>query len=83
VSDFLTRLRLPLMYDTNISAVTANINIANRDRYQAADEIERLRREVQYLRHYGNKDCTHMADEAMKRGDMDSTADEATVALSK
>ena len=23
------------------------------------------RREVEYLRHYGNKDCTHMADQAM------------------
>ena len=44
--DLLTRLRLPLMYDTNISAVTANINIANQDRRQAADEIERLRSDL-------------------------------------
>jgi hypothetical protein len=29
-------------------------------------EIERLRDEVRVLRLYGNKDCTAMADEAMK-----------------
>ena len=38
---------------------------------EAADEIVRLRREVEYLRHYGNKSCTAMADEALERGDMD------------
>lgn len=30
-----------------------------------------LKREVRYLRHYGNKDCTAMADEAMARGDLE------------
>jgi hypothetical protein len=30
-------------------------------------EIERLREEVRALRLYGNKDCTAMADEAMKK----------------
>ena len=30
-------------------------------------EIERLRDEVRVLRLYGNKDCTAMADEAMKK----------------
>lgn len=35
-------------------------------------ERDALAREVRYLRHYGNKDCTHMADEAMARGDMES-----------
>jgi hypothetical protein len=34
-----------------------------------ADNLERelaeAKREVMYLRHYGNKDCTHMADKAM------------------
>lgn len=34
--------------------------------HEAANEIERLREEVQVLRLYGNKDCTAMADEAMK-----------------
>ena len=29
-------------------------------------KIERLREEVRLLRLYGNKDCTAMADEAMK-----------------
>jgi hypothetical protein len=32
----------------------------------AADEIERLRTEVMVLRHYGNKGCTGMADEALE-----------------
>lgn len=40
--------------------------------YEAAiEEIERLNREIRYLRHYGNKDCTHMADRAMADGAMD------------
>jgi hypothetical protein len=30
-------------------------------------EIERLREEVRVLRLYGNKDCTSMADEALKQ----------------
>ena len=30
------------------------------------EEYERLREEVRVLRLYGNKDCTAMADEAMK-----------------
>lgn len=34
-------------------------------------EIEKLRREVEYLRHYGNKDCTAMADDAMSKGTLD------------
>jgi hypothetical protein len=29
-------------------------------------EIARLRREIEVLRHYGNKDCTQMADEALE-----------------
>lgn len=35
-------------------------------------EVERLTREVHFLRLYGNKDCTAMADEAMAR-DADPT----------
>lgn len=34
---------------------------------QAIAEIERQHQEIEYLRHYGNKDCTHMADEALIR----------------
>jgi hypothetical protein len=30
-------------------------------------KVLRLRREVTYLRHYGNRDCTAQADEAMTR----------------
>lgn len=29
-------------------------------------EVKRLYAEVQILRRYGNKDCTHMADDCMK-----------------
>ena len=35
------------------------------------EKIDRLQREVLYLRCYGNKDCTAMADLAMKCGDLD------------
>jgi hypothetical protein len=35
------------------------------------DELHRLTREVKYLRHYGNKDCTALADEAMCNSDLD------------
>jgi hypothetical protein len=34
-------------------------------------EVLALRREVRYLRHYGNKDCTRMADEAMARNELE------------
>lgn len=42
---------------------------------QSADlkaELAVVRREIKYLRHYGNKDCTAMADEAMETGAMES-----------
>lgn len=35
-------------------------------------EIERLSQEVRYLRHYGNKDCTAMADAAIKSNELDA-----------
>ena len=38
---------------------------------KADAEIERLRREIVYLRHYGNKDCTHMADAAMEESELE------------
>lgn len=34
-------------------------------------QFKALKREIRYLRHYGNKDCTAMAEEAMARGDLD------------
>lgn len=34
-------------------------------------EIAKLEREIKYLRHYGNKDCTAMAEEAMKNREME------------
>jgi hypothetical protein len=34
---------------------------------------ERLLREIKYLRQYGNKDCTYMAEQAMAAGTMDVT----------
>ena len=38
----------------------------------AFDEIERLQREIRYLRQYGNKDCTHMADAAMENNELEN-----------
>ena len=38
----------------------------------AATELVALRKEVRYLRTYGNKDCTAMADAAMQRNELDS-----------
>jgi hypothetical protein len=39
--------------------------------HEAAEKIQALKREVKYLRQYGNKDCTAMADKAMEDGEMD------------
>lgn len=39
------RLVLPLVYDKNVLAVIANLNIANADRHDAADAIHELRGE--------------------------------------
>ena len=41
--------------------------------------IEKLRREIAYLRQYGNKDCTAMADDAMLRGVLDDVNENVTV----
>ena len=50
-------------YDLNVSMVAKHAA-------QEA-EIEKLNREIRYLRHYGNKDCTHMAEQAIANGEMD------------
>jgi hypothetical protein len=34
-------------------------------------QLENARRELRYLRHYGNKDCTHMAEEAMRKRELE------------
>lgn len=36
------------------------------------ERCAKLEREIRYLRHYGNKDCPHMADVAIKRGDLEA-----------
>ena len=36
------------------------------------DHIEELKREIRYLRTYGNKDCTAMADAAMKKNELEN-----------
>lgn len=42
------------------------------DRAEAAEaKLENAQREIRYLRLYGNKDCTAMADEAMAAGELD------------
>lgn len=33
---------------------------------EAKDEIEKLKHEIETLRHFGNKECTAMADEALE-----------------
>lgn len=43
---------------------------------QLRGRLAQLEREVEYLRHYGNKDCTAMADKAMADGTMDDTPPE-------
>lgn len=44
-------------------AMVAGVKLEN----EATDEIENLRQEIEYLRHYGNNPCTAVADEALKR----------------
>ena len=34
-------------------------------RYKGDEEIAKLKAEIEILRQYGNKDCTHMADEVL------------------
>lgn len=46
------------------------IETAIQDARSAAAVIEDLRQEIEYLRHYGNKDCTAQADEAMANDPM-------------
>ena len=48
-------------------AVNSQIQ-AQSDLQDAHQQIERLTREVDVLRRYGNKDCTAMADEALTKG---------------
>lgn len=38
-------------------------------------EIYHLKKQVQYLRHYGNKDCTAMADQAMEEFALDENVE--------
>jgi ABC-type phosphate transport system auxiliary subunit len=51
--------------ETLIGAV--HIDKASYELRRLHKEIERLREEVRVLRLYGNKDCTAMADEALKQ----------------
>ena len=37
------------------------------ERDELRKRVAELRREVEFLRHYGNNDCTAMADEAIAR----------------
>lgn len=42
--------------------------IAHKDHLAIVAELEK---EIRYLRHYGNKDCTYMAEEAMEKNELD------------
>lgn len=54
------------------AAMAEHAAMAEMQRDALRAEVERLTREVHFLRLYGNKDCTAMADEAMAR-DADPT----------
>lgn len=53
--------------EDNRTMAAAN-SLANMMAYEdAVEKIKRLRREVELLRLYGNKDCTAQADEVLKK----------------
>lgn len=61
--------------DTQMHVVTYDGIVVNAyQEERKMNELDRLRREVRYLRHYGNKDCTAMADEAMGKGELEEAA---------
>ena len=57
--------------DRNVRYSAEGLAAASSAAMDAAYKIEQLEREIKYLRHYGNKDCTWQADEAMKIGAME------------
>lgn len=56
----------------DLKRAVATVHHMLRSAADAGNELALLRKEVRYLRHYGNKDCTTMADDAMRRGELDS-----------
>lgn len=53
--------------------------LPDESRDATAMTLARLAREVRYLRHYGNRDCMAMADDAMARGELDTAKGEGDV----
>ena len=58
------------------SSVIEALEIASADKQaclkKAMERVWGLQEEVRYLRHYGNKDCTAMADAARERKELDT-----------
>lgn len=54
------------------AVIVENLDTGEPDRDADPDiEVRALRKEIRYLRHYGNKDCTRMADEARARNELE------------
>jgi len=51
------------------AAIIFAFKAAKHDILELYAKAERLQKEVDYLRRYGNKDCTAMADEALEKGE--------------
>lgn len=51
--------------------LSSHVAIANNIGKTMQAKINILEREVKYLRHYGNKDCIAMAEDALLKGELD------------
>lgn len=64
---------------TSESVIEA-LTLANADKQaclkKAIARVQELHEEIRYLRHYGNKDCTAMADAARERKELDTKCQE-------
>jgi hypothetical protein len=56
-----------LQYELITTAEKRGVDKSKEELNAANDRIKRLEREVELLRLYGNKDCTAMADEVLKK----------------
>ena len=72
----MAELRLTLAAKTQDFAATVQLLVdtatdAHREVGRMERAVDALEREVRYLRQYGNKDCTAMADDAMERNELE------------
>lgn len=71
LSELLRGLKVPPSHLWAHCSPSAMFAIGSAIAEQAEEAVE-LRQEVRYLRHYGNKDCTAMADAARQRNEIDT-----------